>query len=226
MTDEKRYELICSMLRSYDAISDGVMNAAEEVIRKPHKWTGCDWRPFYAYAAQMLLDARQGMDKKTTGAGRLSALNRIYKNCADSRPSLKGFFPSGDRWAICDGYRFIRLNSKPESIPEAPQAVKPLDLDKIILADALNSEVVNLPSAAEVKAAIADLKSKYGRDWNNRHPIEALPGWWCNPQYLLDMIQALPDGTAHKPENCYSPLYYHSEDGDAILLPVRHTDAA
>lgn len=224
MTDEKRYELICSMLRSYDAISDGAMNAAEEVIRDPETWQNTPYFPFYADAAKMLLDARQGLDKKATGAGRMAAIKRVYKSAASQgRECYRGAFRSGDRWAICDGYRFIRLNSKPESIPECAGGV---DLDKSIPQDVQNSEVVTLPNAAEIKAAIAELKSKYGRDWNYKHPIEALPGWWCNAQYLLDMVQALPDGTAYAPKNCYSPLYYHSEDGDAILLPVRHTDAA
>lgn len=81
---------------------------------------------------------------------------------------------------------------------------------------------MELPSTAKIKNAIADLKSKYGKEWK-RKPIEALPGWWCNPQYLLDMVQALPGGTARAPKNERSPLYYESEDGDALLLPVRHT---
>lgn len=221
MTSEKRYEMVLRMLRAYDADSDGERNAAEEVIRNPQKWIGCDWLPFYASAAQLLIDARQEMDKKTTGAGRMAAIRRIYKSAADrNNQKFSGTFPSGDRWAICDGYRFIRLNSKPESIPECMGGI---DLDQSIPAGAENAEVVTLPTVTDIKAAIAELKSKYGKDWNYKHPIEALPGWWCNAQYLLDMVQALPDGTAYAPKNYYSPLYYHSEDGDAVLLPVRHS---
>lgn len=225
MKSEKRYELACNMLRSYDAISGGVMNAAEEVIKNPQKWTDSTIFPFYADAAQMLLDALQEMDKKSTGAGRMAAIKRIYKSASSGRrEDLHGAFRSGDRWALCDGYRFIRLNSKPDSIPEAPQKGDPFDLDKCIPQGACYAETVSLPSESAIKAEIANLKSKYGRDWD-RHPMEALPGWWCNAQYLLDMVQAIPDGVAYKPEKYYSPLYYRAENGeDAMVLPVRHTE--
>ena len=222
MTSEKRYELVCNMLRSYDAISGGTMNAAEQVIREPQKWTGTTYFPFYADAAQMLLDAREEMDKKATGTGRMAAIKRVYKSTTSmSRKDMSGAFRSADRWAICDGYRFIRLNSKPESIPECAGGI---DLDKCIPQCACDGEIVSLPSVSEIKAEIADLKSKYGKDWA-RHPMEALPGWWCNAQYLLDMVQAIPDGIAHRPEKCSTPLYYRAESGeDAMLLPVRHTE--
>lgn len=225
MTNEKRYELICNMLRSFDSASGGTMNAAEEVIREPNKWQNSPYFPFYADAAKLLVEARQEMDRKTTRAGSLAALNRIYKSALDNhRENLHGFFPNGDRWALCDGYRFVRVNSKPESIPEAPQKGDPLDLSRSIPAGAEDAEIVTLPTVAEIKAAIADLRSRYGRDWK-RNPIEALPGWWCNAQYLLDMVQALPGGIAYKPEKYCTPLYYKSADGDALLLPVRHSAA-
>lgn len=227
MTNEKRYQFACEMLRAYDAISDGAMNAAEEVIANPHKWENAVFFPFYAAAAEMLIEARQGMDKNTTAAGTLSALKRIYKSCAAShRESLRGFFPSGDRWALCDGYRFIRLNSKPESIPDAPPAPEYFNLDGCIPADARDAEPVELPTAAEIKAHIADRKAKHGKKWrtNSDAAIQALPGWWCNPEYLLDMIQALPGGVAYKPGGPFKPLYIESPDGDALLLPVRHVE--
>lgn len=218
MTNEKRYELICNMLRAYDAISDGAMGAAEKVIKNPQTWQNSTYFPFYADAAKLLVEALEGMDKKTAGTGRAAAISRVYKSAAGGcRENLRGAFRSGDRWAICDGFRFIRLNSKPESIPECAGGI---DLDRCIPEGARSSDVVNLPSVAEIKTAIADLKSRFGKGWKT-HPIEAVPGWWCNPQYLLDMVQALPNGTAHAPKSPLSAMYYESEDGDAVILPVR-----
>lgn len=43
-----------------------------------------------------------------------------------------------------------------------------------------------------------------------------------NPQYLIDMIQALPGCTAYKPQSQTSPIYFEAPNGDdGILLPVR-----
>lgn len=223
MTNEKRYELVLKMIRDYDAVTD--RNTEKLIEKYPYICAKCKTLPFIGAAAQMLIDARQGMDKQTTSAGSLAALNRVYKSAAAGvRENLHGFFPSGDRWALCDGYRFIRVNSKPESIPMAPESPNPLDLDRAIPQGAREAEPVSLPSAAAIKAAIAELKARYGKEWKYQ-PYEALPGWWCNPQYLLDMVQALPDGTAYAPKNDKAPLYYESENGDALLLPVRHTAA-
>ena len=220
MTDEKRYEAVCSMLRAFDAAAnmDGV---ADMVIKKPQDWQyGNAFNTFYTDAAKLLIEARQNMDRKATGAGRLAAINRIYKSAAGNvRESLRGIYKSDGRWAICDGYRFIRLNVKPDSIPECAG----LDLSKTIPQDAKDGEEVTLPGVAEIKAQIAELKAKYGKGWKYQ-PVKAFDGWWCNPQYLLDMVQALPNGKAYRPKNYYSPLYYESEDGDALLLPARHTE--
>ena len=219
MTSEKRYEMVCRMLRAFDGASD--LGAAEQVIANPHEWANTSLFPFYADAAQLLIDAMQEMDKKTTPAAQLAALNRVIKNVPDYREGLKGLLPSGDRWAVCDGYRFIRVQNKPESIPEAKNPME-LDLDKTVPQGAKDGGEITLPSVAQIKASIANLRAKHGRDWQ-RHPMEAVPGWWCNAQYLLDMVQALPGGVAYQPKNEYTPMYYESAEGDAVLLPVRHS---
>lgn len=224
MTNEKRHALICGLLRAYDNATGH--NVAEQVIKNAREWAGCGTLPFYGEAAALLVDAMESMDKGRTGACRTSALNRIYKSaCSFTRKGFDGVFPSGDRWALCDGYRFVRLNVKPESYPERENAV---DLDRAIPAGAADAETVELPTVQEIKAHLAAVKARYGRKWKNyaESHIEALPGWWCNPEYLLDMVQALPGGTAHAPKNSLSPLYYESPDGDALLLPSRHNVAA
>lgn len=217
MTNEKRYELVCNMLRAYDVAND-TKGGAEMVIKDPQAWQKSTYFPFYADAAKLLLEAKQGIDKAKSGGSVISALTRIYKNCGDARPNMQGVFKSGDRWAICDGYRFVRVNDKPESIPEVPGGI---DLDQAIPKDAHRAELVDLPSVGDIKVYMAAHKQGRGK----YEPIEAAPGWWCNPQYLIDMIQAIPDGRAHKPDNERSAMYYAGESGDAVLLPVRHSAA-
>ena len=227
MTNEKRYEAVVNMIRAFDAETENTMG--EEIIKNPNKYEnwqnavrGVNVTTFYGCAASLLVDAMQGMDKKHTGATVNAAIQRVYKSAQkQGRESFRGAFKSGDRWAICDGYRFIRLNEKPNSVPECSADI---DLDgRVIPVDARTAEEVTLPTVAEIKAHIADCKAKYGSKWARRREsaIEAVPGWWCNPNYLLDMVQALPNGVAHLPSKPIAPMYYESEDGDAVLLPVR-----
>lgn len=219
MTAEKRYELIVGMLRMHEVEGGPTEGITNEIIKNPGAWVNSEFLPFYANGAQLILECREEMDKQNgVAASSLAAIKRIYKSaCSGSRRELHGAFKSGDKWAICDGYRFIRLNSKPESIPETKSD---LDIERVI-GSARDGKIVELPSVSEVKAKIAELKAMYGKGWN-KMPIEPLPGWFCNPQYLLDMLQALPNGRAHLPKNSTSPLYYESGGGDALVLAVKH----
>lgn len=219
MTAEKRYELIVGMLRMHEVngLTEGI---TDEVIKNPSAWVNSELLPFYANGAQLILECREEMDKQNgVASSSLAAIKRIYKSACSStsKEEFHGAFKSGEKWTICDGYRIVRLNSKPESIPETKSD---LDIERAI-GSARDGEIVALPSVSEVKTKIAELKAMYGRNWKNM-PIEPLPGWYCNPQYLLDMLQALPNGRAHLPKNSISPLYYESDDGDALVLPVRH----
>lgn len=217
MTCERRYKLVCDMLRDYCMKDYGNTELAKKVILDPHMWQ-CDSSnlPFYAYASELLIDAKAGMDKATTPKQRLAVLNRVVKNAP--REDFRGIFKSGERWAVSDAYRFIRINERPLSIPEVKNDI---DLDRIIPKNTISAETVELPNVADIRAFMATNKIKSGR-YISYNPIEAVPGWWCNPSYLLDMVQALPGGKAYKPANHYSPLYYQSDDGDALLCAVRH----
>lgn len=218
MTSEKMYETVIRLMRAHDA--QAKTRNTDDVFADPNAslWP---YLPFWGDAAELLKDAMRGMDKSATGAGRAAAIQRIYRSARGyHNERLHGTFRSGDRWAICDGFRYIRLNEKPRSIPETTCDV---DLDRVTRPEDREGEPVDLPTVAQIKAHIAEKRALYGRGWAKQRDaaMEALPGWWCNPQYLLDMVQSLPGGVAHRPAKALSPLYYDSADGDAVLLPVR-----
>lgn len=221
MTNEKKYTLLVKMIREYDdaAKLDGL---GEKVIERPDVFAHSGVSPFLACAAELLLDVQAAMDRGTTSAETLAALKRIYNNCPASRPALDGFFRSGDMWALCDGFQFVRLHSKPGSIPEAQSRGKsPLDLEKLAQEALVGAEDVELPTAGQIKAVIAAEKAKHGSRKNRWDKWEALPGWYGDPQFLLDLVQALLGAKAVKAPGAYKPLYLRSENGDGYLLPVR-----
>lgn len=43
---------------------------------------------------------------------------------------------------------------------------------------------------------------------------------YCNAQYLIDMIEALPNAAVTYKSNI-EPIYFKSDDGEGLLLPIR-----
>ena len=211
MTNEKLYETAVDILRVYNP------EAAETVIANPHAFEKTTLDPVLKNCAILLLDALNGMDRKVTSGTRLAALKRMVKSCCKRTPkvSLHGVFKFKEWEVLCDGCRAFRLRKMPDVLPRAVEAPEPLDMDRIMQHEL--GETCVLPSIAEVKAHIAAHKD---------YPMEALPDWWCDPQFLLDVLNVFPNGTAYKPKDNHSPLFVDGEDGDAILLPVRKRSAA
>ena len=226
MKHENRYQVICEMLQAYDNATGN--RGADHVIKNPHEWLNCQWQPFYANAAALIIEAREAMNTKTTGAGYLAALKRIVKNVPDHMcNSMGGIFETIDaagttKYTLCDGHRILRLDQDVTSLPhvEKEKAFSSDSINKMMNDSKLNKtgEALNLPTVAEIKAFIAEQKAKHGS--KNNIPI-CIDGYiYVNPQYLLDFVQALPDCKAYKPENNRSPIYFAADNGDGILLPV------
>lgn len=222
MTNERRYTAALYMLERWEAAalnSDGLTRAVE---KDPRKWINAAAFPVAAAAAEIMVDALDGMAAKRTSKTTAAAIKRVYQNNMDSRPGFAGLFQSGDAWAVTDGYRAIRLF---EDIPElphvAPEALR--DLQKI-MDGAEKAEEIELPTVAELKAWAAAHGGKKALDGGRADPyiLAGLVG--VNVYYLIDMLQALENCHAYVPANWTSPIYFSGDNGDAILLPVRLRD--
>ncbi len=216
MTNEMFYKHICVMLQEYDLHTGN--RGATNVISNPEKWTSSDYFPFYASAAELLIEIRARLDTQITPRATLAAITRIYKNCSNSRPEMQGIFAYENRFVICDGYRLLRLNS---DISSLPHVTNDFDVGSAMKGVGPTEEILKLPTVGELRAFIAASKSKHGR--KSLLDPYCIDGFvWCNPQYLIDMIQALPKCTAYKPKKTVSPIYFQAANGDdGMLLPVR-----
>lgn len=219
MTNEKRYQTICEMVLEHgiDVVREKLAN---DVIKNPHKYVEHKHFTFFANAAALLVECLEQEAKKSRTGSENAAIKRIFKSIDPYRENLRGVFEQSGKWIITDGYRALRLNEKPEAIPECIGAKSVAETMDMAKNKAIDHEKVELPEISAIKLYIAEAKAKYGKEWK-RQPMEALPGWYCNPQYLLDIMQALPDGTAYRPEKWSDMLYYESEKGDAVLFPVK-----
>ena len=217
MTSETMYSHICAMLQEYDLHTGH--RAADGVISNPEKWIdAANYFPFYASAAALLIEARARLDTKTAPRAAVAAVTRIYKNCNDARPTMRGLFAYGDRFVICDGYRLLRLTSDISSVPHVEND---FDVASVMKGIGPTAKTLQLPTIGELRAHMAAAKVRCGK--------KMIPGpylldgfIYVNPQYLIDMIQALPGCTAYKPKNQTSAIYFEAPNGDdGILLPVR-----
>ena len=215
MTYEKQFEHICTMLHEYDLHTGS--RGADGVIANPEKWIDCtQFYPFYASAAVMLIEARAKLDAKTTPRTVSAAVGRIIRN-TPKHSRIQGVFPYRDKFVVCDGYKLIRLNN---DIISLLHCESDFNVDRVMDCHSTD-EKIQLPSVAELKAFIAADKAKKGS--RNYAPSPYCLDYfvWCNPVYLIDMIQALPGCTAYKPEHSLGAIYFTAENGDGILLPVR-----
>lgn len=220
MTTMKQYEALLAMIRAVDETRE--YKTGEIIIQNPNTkitWGGME--DFYNAAASLIREYREQMDKQTIGGGRVSALKRIHKNCPASRPGTDGIFQQGEHWVLCDNYRAVRLNEKPLCVPEAP-GIDHLDIERIYAEIPDNAETVPLPTVNTLKTYIAEHKHKQHGKRTVIDRYELIPGfWWCDPQFLMDILAVFPDAVAYMPENSIAPMKFTSADGDAILLPVR-----
>ena len=216
MTNEMFYRHICVMLQEYDLHTGN--RGASNVISNPEKWISSDYFPFYASAAELLIEIRARLDTQTTPRTTLAAITRIYKNCNDRRPDMQGIFTFGDRFVICDGYRLLRLTN---DISSLPHVTNDFDVTSVMKDVGPTNETLKLPTLGEIRAFITESKVKHGkRSLPTPYCIDDFI--WCNPQYLIDMMQALPGCIAYKPKKPTSPIYFEAANGDdGILLPVR-----
>ena len=213
MTNEKLYDIIKAWRDSVTAEGMIATGAEMDNVLKQLE-------------ADMLIE----QSKKSGTKSIVTAANRIIKNAESLKksPMLEGMFANQTRdgstlYCVCDSYVAIRFNEKP-LLPEIDskyhgqemqleQIVKPMD----------GSKEIALPDISELKIYIKTHKIK---EKNNPKKVadyllnEEL-NLWVNPQYLLNAMECLPDCKAYA-ANRISPIYFKSENGDGVVMPVNH----
>lgn len=155
---------------------------------------------------------------------------QVIKN--NTRFDMQGVFEDGGKHCVIDGYRLLRFA---DPIPGFQKAAHSFDTVKA-LNQVINQDVteLSLPSAKDLRADIK-LAKKAGYDCNGFGHIRIetrgrkifvyydfgyfLP--MVDAEYLLSMLEALPDCKAYATESNSTPIYFVSGDNDGLLCPVR-----
>lgn len=159
----------------------------------------------------------------------VTAANRIIKN-AESRnkPMLEGMFTNQTRdgstlYCVCDGFVVIRFNEK-LLLPEIDEKWhgQEIQLEQIVR-PIYDSEEITLPDIGELKVYIKThkIKKKNNPKKVADYLLDDELNLWVNPQYLLNAMECLPGCKAYA-ANKISPIYFKAENGDGVVMPVRH----
>lgn len=216
MSPEKMYEHLVTMIYEHNP------DLATHIVTHPFEYCDSSW-PFYSAAANLLIDCRIRMDKAQSSTTTVSAAKRICKDAlASANPCLQGMFYQAGYYVICDGHRILRLKDELLCLPRLDPKVAPLDCDRIIKAEIpLATQELQLPDLADLKCYLARWRATLGK--NNPVALALLPEkLFVNPQYLLYMMQALPDARAYvNPDRLgKGMIYFKADNGDGVLLSV------
>lgn len=224
MTPEKTYQHVCEMLHSYDSATGN--DAAAKLISGPSDFLRC-FNPFYESAAALLLDAKTRMDKSSTSASVVSAVKRMTKSAvAGCNKYLQGMVCQKGLYCICDSYRILRLKEDVTSVPHIENTPSTPDLANLMkqAIDSMNVKL-DLPEEGDVKAYIARCKAAAGN--KHTYSYQLAENVYVDPQYLLDMLQALPGCTCYTDADKAgkATIYFVADNGDGVLLPVNPATA-
>lgn len=170
-------------------------------------------------------------DKRRTSA---AALRRLYNASVSKQGGIRSHFAGAfldeqGRQYITDGFTLLRLNTPSAALQWAPPPNDPHVYDTIPAMLSTDGATVplNLPTAAEVRAKIASDNAKFKASSRSKYEDFSTCYNWgdglpmVNALYLLDILEALPGCTAACRPAELSCVYFHSTDGDALIMPIR-----
>lgn len=213
---EKLYELacdnlhrVCMALHSDNAEhGEALYNMA---IKDPYV---CSSITSINSALEIYAMAKDELGKAKSGTA-YSAYKRIVKRNKNVRRNLEGVWTDAEgRCCVCDGYLAVRMNKPVDGF----ETVSGVDLDKIFPAPGYFSDPVELtlPTPGELKLNKKKLyKGKAVYDFGDDLPC-------VDAAFLKDVMDCLPGAKAITENHATNKMiYFTSDKGDAILLPVR-----
>ena len=217
MTNEKRYEQCCDALRAAAILMEMDDSAALIKLyeKDPTAASNTPYFPILAAIAPIMQEARENMDKAVTPAATLSALKRIAKECP--RDYMRGVWTDKEgRACVCSGSHAVRVKGvKVDSIP----TVAPWSGMEQCMQRPTELHPVTLPTIAECKT----FKASHGK--YDPMPIDE-GRRYVDPSRMIDMLQALPGATASAGAKQSDPIWFDTDKGDGLLMPMRPPVAA
>lgn len=222
INSEKLYDLACDNVKQI-LLADGEkfeeLDHAFSILTKEENIKGVmNMNPRLAPALELYTIAKDELGKAKGGTA-YSAFKRIIKRNGDIRKNLCGVWTDGEgRSCVCDGYLAVRLKKPVEGFESVPG----VDLDKVFPNESYFTDPVEvkIPTPGELKINKRKLTTgKAVYDFGEDLPL-------VDAAFLKDVMDCLPGAKAVAERgSTMKMIYFTSEDGDAILLPVRKSAA-
>ena len=151
----------------------------------------------------------------------ISALLKANKKSAPTETRFHyAWVDEEGRQCVCDGCRAFRLNEALPLEKRPADAGEHFEIEKVFPSDLKNEYApFPLPDAKEIKAFIAieraAKKEKRKMVWDFGNGLPAV-----NANFLLDLLNVLPDAKEIYCKDFVHPMYAKSERGDALLMPI------
>lgn len=222
---EKLYTNACEVLRNacihLQGERDG-LSFYEKVTKDPELWLKSAYIGDVTAALEIWVMAKEEISKSKGGSA-YAILKKLIKGIPDYRRDLCGAWLDSDgRQCVCDGYRAVRLNVPVDGLKQV-ESPTPFDLGKVITTP-FPTNRLNLPTPGELRAFIADPRSPRKSDGAVLYDFgDGMPA--VNAKFLKDMIDIFPDAIATYDGSPTHSIFFHSEKGDGILLPVLKREA-
>lgn len=163
----------------------------------------------------------------------LATMKKIIKNAEKNGSAINGAVQYENFSYITDGFRAIRIHGDVpiQKCTKSGSLGKSLhDIMERAIEESNSGDIA--PNYAEVKQNFEQEKAHRkanGIKTDRYNPIlfQVNKNTWVNAQYLLEMMEALPGCEIYAVESdlpcSRKPIYFKSDAGDGVLLPVNHT---
>lgn len=189
-------------------------------------WKGQIDNPVTKLSMDKVLETLQEEMRKEAAkaSGKLSvykAASNVLKEANNSfNDILHGVFMDEGRYCLCDSYRAVRFVQDP-GLPKVVTDKETLKLKNFFNLSKYDLKEIKAPSIADLLAFKKTNKVPAGK--GKPYCVDADRHVYADPQFLADMLGCLPGCKVYVTTNI-GPIYFVSEDGDAICLPVRWED--
>lgn len=179
---------------------------------------------------ELIQDSETEIRSETaTTTGKKNIYNACMKilNNTSEKTSLKKAYDDGESVTVCDGFALIRFNKNdapPLPTWKAGETNYP-NLKNIIDDAKSNQTPATLPTVTELKNFIKIEKAKQKATNDKNIIIYEINGVLVNANYLLNILQALPNCnariTCQEWKRSTAPIYFEAPSGDGVLCVMR-----
>ena len=219
MRTEKIYELLMEYVKTLPEEDRAVINHAVE----RHGYGV--WSEPGTTLGQAIVGLKEKIaEESARGAGNTSVLRAMKRIIGESQNCnyAGAWIGKNGRQYVCSGYHGVAVDHH----FDLPKVDGNESVEKTMQAEPDNTWIdLPMPSVATLRTHIKLSRAEWLADGK---PDRFRAVWdfgegrpYVNAQYLLDVLECLPDAVAYVKPGMFYPVFFHNKNGIGVLLPIR-----